>query len=162
MFATIGQVELFSGSFVPVGWLPCDGRLLRFDDPSLPSSGDNELLGEVLGARFGGDGRTTFALPRIADPAGMRYLICRDGMFGALDEPTFAELILFAGSAALADTLPCDGRLLQVRDNQPLFSLLGSTYGGDGFTVFAVPNLPDLTPGVRYLIGVGGLFPTPI
>jgi microcystin-dependent protein len=42
--------------------------------------------------------------------------------------------------------LPADGRLLPIMNNQPLFSLLGLSYGGDGRTNFALPNLQGATP----------------
>lgn len=40
----------------------------------------------------------------------------------------------------------CNGQLLPIAQNQPLFSLLGITYGGDGRTTFALPNLQSCTP----------------
>lgn len=42
--------------------------------------------------------------------------------------------------------LPCDGRLLSIASNQALFSLLGTTYGGDGVTTFALPDLRGRVP----------------
>jgi len=51
----LGEIRTFGGNFAPVGWLPCDGRLL-------PISG-NEALFTLLGTIYGGDGQTTFALP---------------------------------------------------------------------------------------------------
>jgi microcystin-dependent protein len=51
----IGEIRAFAFGFVPVDWLPCDGR-------TLPIS-DNPTLYSVIGNVFGGDGRTTFALP---------------------------------------------------------------------------------------------------
>lgn len=44
------------------------------------------------------------------------------------------------------DWVNCDGRLLAVRDYQALFSLIGTTYGGDGVTNFAVPDLRGRLP----------------
>src|SRR5580692_470393 len=40
----------------------------------------------------------------------------------------------------------CNGQLLPINQNQPLFSLLGTTYGGDGRVNFGLPNLQGLTP----------------
>lgn len=59
----IGEVALFAG-FVPEGWLPCDGRLL--------APRNYTALFSLIGFRFGGDGKTTFALPdlRGAVPIG--------------------------------------------------------------------------------------------
>lgn len=46
--------------------------------------------------------------------------------------------------------LPCDGRLISIVSNTALFSILGTTYGGDGRTTFALPDLRGTTP-----IGIG-------
>jgi microcystin-dependent protein len=51
----IGEIRMFGGNFNPPGWLPCDGRLLAIRD--------NEALFEVIGNTYGGDGRSTLALP---------------------------------------------------------------------------------------------------
>lgn len=40
----------------------------------------------------------------------------------------------------------CNGQLLSIAENQPLFALIGTTYGGDGINTFAVPNLQGRTP----------------
>ena len=53
--AYVGEIRLFAGTTEPRGWAFCDGRLLN--------SSENRLLSAVLGATYGGDGRTTFALP---------------------------------------------------------------------------------------------------
>ena len=56
------------------------------------------------------------------------------------------EIRLFAGNYAPINFVPCDGRLLNVADNQALFSLLGVTWGGDGQNTFAVPDLRGRLP----------------
>jgi microcystin-dependent protein len=48
---------------------------------------------------------------------------------------------LFAGNFAPRNWMFCDGRLLSISNNSALFSLLGTTYGGDGVSTFALPNL---------------------
>lgn len=53
-------------------------------------------------------------------------------------------------SIGSADWLPCDGRLLQIRSNQPLYALITTTYGGDGVSTFALPDLRS-----RAVIGTG-------
>lgn len=57
--------------------------------------------------------------------------------------------------------LPCDGCILKIREYQALFALIGTTYGGDGKSTFALPNMQCLEPmpGVQYYIAVMGLFP---
>ena len=55
----------------------------------------------------------------------------------------------------------CSGQLLPVDRNQALFSLIAFTFGGDGRTVFALPNMssPPVPSGMDFCIGVGGDFP---
>jgi microcystin-dependent protein len=62
--------------------------------------------------------------------------------------------------ASPAGYLPADGRLLQISSNTALFSLLGTNYGGDGITNFALPDLRSAAPNnTQYLICVVGVFP---
>ena len=56
-------------------------------------------------------------------------------------EPFLGEIIMFAGNFAPQGWALCDGQLLAINTNQALFSLLGTTYGGDGRTTFALPDL---------------------
>lgn len=51
----IGEIRMFGGNFSPTGWALCDGSLIQISN--------NEPLFSLLGTRYGGDGRTTFALP---------------------------------------------------------------------------------------------------
>jgi microcystin-dependent protein len=60
------------------------------------------------------------------------------------------QILLLPYNFAPRNTLPCDGRLMSIVQNTALFSLLGTTYGGDGITTFALPDLRSCTP-----IGVG-------
>jgi microcystin-dependent protein len=55
--------------------------------------------------------------------------------------PFVGEIQVFANSFVPNGWAICDGSILQVRQNTPLFSLIGSTYGGNGTTTFALPNL---------------------
>lgn len=56
-------------------------------------------------------------------------------------EPYLGEIQPFAFSYAPYNWMPCDGRLLQVQSNASLFALIGTQFGGDGSTTFALPNL---------------------
>jgi microcystin-dependent protein len=56
------------------------------------------------------------------------------------------EIMLFAGKTAPARWMDCDGELLQISQFQGLFSLLGTTYGGDGKTTFALPDMRGRIP----------------
>jgi microcystin-dependent protein len=57
-----------------------------------------------------------------------------------------AEIRVFAGNFAPSGWATCDGQLLPITQNTALFSLLGTTYGGDGRTSFGLPNLMGSGP----------------
>ena len=61
-------------------------------------------------------------------------------------EPFLAEVRLFSFGFAPKGWALCNGQLLPINQNQALFSLLGTTYGGDGRVNFALPNLQGRVP----------------
>ena len=187
-----GGIVVFLGNFVPVGYLPADGRTLSISD-----SYYQELVA-AIGTTYGGDGVTTFKLPdltgRTIVGAGystqfgttietgtvfgsdtmsvtgsnlsqvlsspldnyqpslaMTFLISTEGVFPGditQGEKIVGEVIAYAGDvdpSSLPDSLDgwlvADGRLLPIAQYTPLFQLLGTTYGGDGQSTFALPNL---------------------
>lgn len=56
-------------------------------------------------------------------------------------DPFIGEIMLFAGNFCPQGYLPAQGQILSIAQNTALFSILGTTYGGDGRTNFALPNL---------------------
>ena len=60
--------------------------------------------------------------------------------------PFLAQIVMFGGNFAPRGWALCDGQLLPINQNQALFSLLGTTYGGDGRTSFALPDLRGRSP----------------
>jgi microcystin-dependent protein len=69
-------------------------------------------------------------------------------------EPYIGEIRMFAGNYAPENWAFCDGSLLPIRNNTALFSILGTTYGGNGTTIFALPDLRGRTP-MHYGTGIG-------
>ncbi len=63
-----------------------------------------------------------------------------------MSEPFIAEIRIFAGNFAPRGWAFCNGQLLPVAQNTALFSLIGTTYGGDGRTTTALPNLQGMAP----------------
>lgn len=61
-------------------------------------------------------------------------------------DPFIGELKLVAFTFPPKNWAFCNGQLLPINQNQPLFSLLGTTYGGDGRVTFALPNLRGRVP----------------
>ncbi|AUC85940.1 phage tail protein [Polaribacter sp. ALD11] len=86
----------------------------------------------------------------------------------AQDTPLIGEIKIFAGNFAPRGWAYCDGQLLSISQNQALFAILGTTYGGDGRTSFALPDLrgrvaigPRNGPGLpSYKLGQRGGAPT--
>lgn len=71
-----------------------------------------------------------------------------------MEESYIGEIRLFAGNFAPRGWLFCDGSLLLIKDYEVLFVLLGTAYGGDGVTNFALPDLRS-----RVALGQSELFP---
>ena len=75
-------------------------------------------------------------------------------------EPFISEIRIFSFVFAPQGWAMCNGQLLPINQNQALFSLLGTTYGGDGRTTFGLPNLQGRTPisfGNSFTLGqIGG------
>ncbi len=63
-----------------------------------------------------------------------------------MSEPFIAEIRIFAGNFAPRGWAFCDGQLLPIAQNTALFSLIGTTYGGDGRTTTALPDLQGRAP----------------
>ncbi|WP_375551758.1 phage tail protein [Rhodophyticola porphyridii] len=61
-------------------------------------------------------------------------------------EPLIGQIMLFAGNFAPRNWAFCDGQLLAISSNSALFSILGTTYGGDGRTSFGLPDLRGRVP----------------
>ncbi len=63
-----------------------------------------------------------------------------------MSDPFVAEIRIFAGNFAPTGWATCDGQLLPISQNTALFSLLGTFYGGNGQSTFALPDLQDSAP----------------
>jgi microcystin-dependent protein len=61
-------------------------------------------------------------------------------------QPYVGEIRMFAGNFAPAGWMFCEGQLIPISENETLFNLIGTTYGGDGQSTFALPDLRGRTP----------------
>ena len=198
----LGSVAMFAGNFAPRGWEFCNGQVL-------PISG-NETLYAIIGTTYGGDGRTSFALPDLrgrvpigagtgpglepirlgqkigsetatlaSTPAhshsagnaqtgsaggatslpttmpslGLLPVVALEGLYPSRSlsiEPGIGDIAWFAGNFAPRGWAVASGQLLPIAQHAALFSLLGTNFGGDGRTTFALPDLRG-----RIAIGTG-------
>ncbi len=127
---------------------------------------NNQPLGSIFGQEA-----VTLALGDLPPPTGsdqpvnnvqpslaLNYIICTSGIFPlpssgqSLDSDiaTLGQIAEFAGNYAPVGWALCDGAVLSLGDNPALFSILGNTYGGDGISSFALPDLRG-----RTLVGAG-------
>ena len=75
-------------------------------------------------------------------------------------EPFIGQIELFPYTFAPQNWMPCQGQLLQIAQNQALFSLLGTNFGGDGRTTFGLPTLKAPAANLQYCIAINGIYPT--
>jgi len=95
---------------------------------------------------------------------GINYCIALYGIYQGADSPYLGEIRMTAVTQIPTGWLPCDGRTLPITQNAALFSLLGTTYGGNGVSTFALPDLRGRVPicegqaqgGSTYVIGEQG------
>jgi len=92
------------------------------------------------------------AFSNVQPSLGVNFLIALTGLFPSLGSGIFdgstpftGEVVMFAGNTAPSGYAFSQGQLLSIASNPALFSLLGTTYGGDGTTTFALPDLRGLS-----------------
>jgi microcystin-dependent protein len=79
----------------------------------------------------------------------VNYCICLYGIYPSRNtfyDATIGEIGIFAGNFAPKNFAFCDGQTLAISVNSALFSILGTTYGGDGMTTFKLPDLRSRVP----------------
>ncbi|CAM3514182.1 tail fiber protein [Polaromonas hydrogenivorans] len=77
-------------------------------------------------------------------------------------EPFLGQIQLLPYNFAPNGWAFCEGQLMAISQNTALFSLLGTTYGGDGTTTFALPNLKGKEPdsNTHFCIALVGIYPS--
>lgn len=170
---TVGDIRVFGGTKCTIAdWATCDGSLLSISEyPDLYA---------LIGTTYGGDGTTTFALPdlagKVAIHTGDGFSVGSSGTaaFGLSGLPETTTLIALVSSeitdAYIGEIRPfafgftptgwhqCDGSTLNTYSYNMLYTLIGTTYGGNGTTTFAVPNFnvtateSSSTDGIGYVL----------
>src|SRR5256885_1665010 len=77
-------------------------------------------------------------------------------------EPFLGQIEFFPYTFAPRGWTTCSGQLMAINQNVALFSVFGTTFGGDGVTTFALPNLDgkEPAPGMRCYIALQGIWPS--
>eukprot|EP01104_Vermistella_antarctica_P012344 TRINITY_DN355_c0_g2_i1.p1 TRINITY_DN355_c0_g2~~TRINITY_DN355_c0_g2_i1.p1 ORF type:complete len:239 (+),score=23.89 TRINITY_DN355_c0_g2_i1:71-787(+) len=113
----------------------------------------NGLINEAKTTESAGQGEN---LPILTPYVGINYIIALEGVYPSRSkratrevqsfDPFIGEIMMFAGNFAPDNWAFCHGQLLSISDNSALFSILGTTYGGNGRTTFALPDLRGRVP----------------
>ena len=129
-------------------------------------------LNRFLGIRYAGtflprhsvgNTRTTELFERVSSrPALYRLFYPPQAEEVESMEPTLGQIQLFPYNFAPKDWAFCEGQLLPISSNSALYSLIGTQFGGDGRTTFALPDMRgnDPVPNTRYCIALTGEFPS--
>lgn len=171
----VGEIRLTADlRSVPPSWFPTDGRILQV--------AEHPVLFSLIGASFGGDGETTFALPTVEPPSGLNSQICFLGTYpspnkaaapkafsrggaapdgsGVIENAYLAGVRLRASDFAPVGTAITRGQLMSLSQNTALFSLLSTTFGGNGKSDFALPNIPSpQAPMLNWIVNLQGIYP---
>ncbi|MEO2207774.1 InlB B-repeat-containing protein [Paenibacillus pabuli] len=149
----LGEIRLFPYNATPTGWMPAKGQTM--------SVTQNSDLFSLLGRKFGGDGVKTFALPNLsgAAPDGMGYYIAITGIFPSREEgvggnarSALGEVRLFPYQFTPQGWLAANGQEVSTSTYSDLYSMIGTSYGGNGSTTFKLPSLPKTDDNIIYAI----------
>lgn len=165
----VGEIRMFAGNFAPRGWAFCDGQLLAVSQ--------NDALFSLLGTIYGGDGRTTFALPdlrgRIPLHAGTGPGLSprRLGAKAGSERETLTTNQLashshdFNANTAPADNIAAQGRVtaegvgvnfyLASDQNTEMASNMVESTGGSGSHTNLMPTLC-----INFIIALFGIYPS--
>jgi microcystin-dependent protein len=125
----VGEIRMFAGNFAPAGWMFCEGQMLPI--------AENEVLFQLIGTTYGGDGESTFGLPDLRG----RLPIHQGGGF-VLGQTGGAETITLTVNQVAAHTHPFLGTLDQGSQNPPNNMLVAQSPTQNAF-----PYGTDMPPG---------------
>lgn len=135
--AYIGEIRIFAGNFAPKGWALCNGQLMSITQ--------NTALYSILGVQYGGDGKTTFALPNL-----MGNAVMNQGNGQGLTSRVMGKKVGSPTVTLLTTEIPAHTHVPQAIDVAgDSDSPTGNYWAqgpGDPFT--PAPNLFDPTPNV--------------
>jgi microcystin-dependent protein len=107
----VGEIRLFAGNFAPAGWMFCEGQ-------TLPIS-ENDVLFQLIGTTYGGDGEETFDLPNLASRVPIHQGTGGDGIAYQMGEEAGVESVTLTTQQMPAHTHPLLGSINATTTNSP-------------------------------------------
>jgi len=173
--AMLGEIRMFAGTFAPRGWALCDGQLLPISQ--------NSALFSILGTTYGGDGRTTFALPDLRGRApihagsGPGLITKRLGQKGGEENVTLNILQIHSHNHSATLTLNADSTVATSDKPENMFPARNAAatpqYGDTANTTLAAGSVSVANTGgnqahnnmqpyttIHFIIATQGFFPS--
>jgi microcystin-dependent protein len=164
----VGEIRIFAGNFNPVGWEFCDGQLMPISE--------NEVLFQLIGTTYGGDGEETFALPNLQSRVPVHMGTGPEGITYQLGEVAGVEQVTLTASQIPTHSHP----MLGSTDGASVKGGAGGVMGRGPSEIYASEFTPDtlnaasVTPQggsqphdnlqpylcVNFIISLFGVFPS--
>ena len=132
----VGEIRMFAGNFAPNGWLFCDGQTLPI--------ADNEVLFQLIGTTYGGDGEQTFNLPNLASRVPVHMGTAPNGNTYQLGEMAGTEQETLTVQQIPNHTHTLMGSTAQATSRGPVPSNIPATAAGDVYN--QAPDAIALSP----------------
>jgi microcystin-dependent protein len=144
----IGEIKLFAGNFAPHGWAFCDGQIMQISS--------NSALFSILGTKYGGDGKTTFALPNLKGRIPLHF-----GQGPGLTNHALGEVVGSENVSLVLNQMPTHNHTATIKaanagtTNQPQDNLFGKIARSN---IYNTPNasLTNMAEGSVSLSNSGG------
>lgn len=167
----VGEIRMFAGNFPPAGWMFCDGQTLAISE--------NDVLFQLIGTTYGGDGQDTFNLPNLCSRVPIHMGTGPDGTTYQIGEAAGTETVTLTTQQIPNHTHPLMASTAQGDNANPAGAVLASTSGGimlyyEGATdgslnpqavTAAGGSQPHENMGpylcVNYIISLFGVYPSP-
>ncbi len=160
----IAEMIMFGGNFAPRGWAECDGQILPISQ--------NQALFSLLGTTYGGDGRTTFALPDLRGrvpihpesnalgvKGGAETVTLTENQVAAHHHPVLASSDAATAGALAGAVLATPSNLSKIYADPNNLVAMSDAGVGDNIGGSAHPNMQPFLP-LTFIIAISGLFPS--
>jgi microcystin-dependent protein len=166
----VGEIRMFAGNFAPVGWMFCEGQ-------PLPIS-ENDVLFQLIGTTYGGDGEETFNLPNLASRVPIHMGTGPDGTTYQLGEMAGTEQETLTIQQIPNHTHPLTASTALGNQSSPVGNVLATSSGGISLFyeggVDSNMNAQAITPAggsqphentqpflcINFIISLFGVFPS--
>src|SRR5262245_40224692 len=143
-----GEIRMFAGNFAPNGWMFCEGQ-------TLPIS-ENEVLFQLIGTTYGGDGESTFNLPNLASRVPIHMGTGPDGTTYQLGEMAGTEQVTLTTAQIPAHSHPLTGSASAGNSVNPQNNVVAQT---DGTTSLYIADPPGVAMNTGAIGSAGGSQP---